>query len=202
MSARRSFLVPKTIVVSIGLCFALNLQAVQVTFTSADRTASLGDALAVTTGVGNAGAATLNSSGDLWLSSRTPWTKRAERTSVGTSAPLTIAITTIGGAFVQSGPLSGTWAIDASFWTTYADAAISMHVGNGNGDPDHWIWHIEPGKTSGTWSYEDFDGKGGGLSNFKLYSSGIAAATATPEGGSTLMLVGLAMAGLGLFRRR
>ena len=67
--------------------------------------------------------------------------------------------------------IAATWAIDPSFWLNYGIAAITMHVGEGQGNPDAFAWLITPGETSGTFSYEDLDGRGGGLSNFRLFGT-------------------------------
>ncbi len=68
---------------------------------------------------------------------------------------------------------TGTWTIDPSFWNTlnYTIAAITMHVGQGQGNPDAFAWLITPGATSGTFSYADLDGRGGGLSNMRLFGT-------------------------------
>lgn len=95
---------------------------------------------------------------------------------------------------------SGTWTIGSSFWSTYADAVISMHVGNGGGDPDFFAWVIERGQTSGTWSYTKLTGHGGGLSNLHLYGSGVA--SRVPDSASTLALLGVGLGALGIFARR
>ncbi len=67
----------------------------------------------------------------------------------------------------------GTWYIDESFWETYGRAVITMHVGQGGGDPDAFAWLITPGETVGYFSYERVAGKGGGLSNMFLFGSGV-----------------------------
>ena len=93
----------------------------------------------------------------------------------GTTGSLTddlLTITLLTGSWGHS-PVTGTWAIDPSFWNplNYTIAAITMHAGEGNGDPDAFAWLITPGATSGTFSYEDLDGTGGGLSNFRLFGT-------------------------------
>lgn len=74
-------------------------------------------------------------------------------------------------------PASGTWAIAPEFWTEYGSAVLSIHVGNGGGDPDHFAWSITQGQTSGDWSYTLWSGTGGGLSNMHLWGSGEPAPT-------------------------
>lgn len=73
-------------------------------------------------------------------------------------------------------PNSGTWTIDESFWGEYDSAVISMHIGNGNGDPDFFAWLITPDMLTGDWSLAILDTcndcGGGGLSNIRLWGAG------------------------------
>ena len=103
------------------------------------------------------------------------WMQISELTGNGTDGLFSATVTTIGGW--DNIPNSGTWAIDASFWSMYGEAVISMHIGNGAGDPDHWAWLVVNEETYGNWSLDYIDGgtgKGGGLSNLKLWGRGIA----------------------------
>jgi hypothetical protein len=52
----------------------------------------------------------------------------------GTDGFLTVKLTS--GSWGQS-PAAGTWAISPDFWAKYGEAVISIHVGNGGGDPNH-----------------------------------------------------------------
>ena len=48
----------------------------------------------------------------------------------------------------------------------FDSAVISMHIGEGAGDPDHWAWLIADNDLSGTWSIDYISGgtgKGGGM---------------------------------------
>lgn len=203
----------KTITLAGALVAGLTVSAYAATITigagpPTQRTASLTDATAGFGGEGNATVADVNGG----FGSLAPWTEVAsmERGNNATGS-FTVGLLTIA---LSAGDkwgndsdkkITGTWAIDASFWTQYADAAISMHVGGGGSSrtPDHFVWHIADGATSGTWSYDGSafgNGGGGGLSNFKLFGSGTG--TNVPDGGSTLALIGLAVAGLGLARRK
>lgn len=83
-----------------------------------------------------------------------------------------LTVTLLSGTWGNGGPISGTWAIDKSFWTVYGQAALSIHVGNGSYDPDHFAWSISEGNTWGTWSYQKLKGNGGGLSNMHLWGAG------------------------------
>ena len=104
--------------------------------------------------------------------------------TVGTLVNDMLTITLLTGSWGHS-PVTGTWAIDPSFWNTlnYTIAAITMHAGEGQGDPDAFAWLITPGATSGTFSYEDLDGKGGGLSNMRLFGTE-PTTTTTGSGGA------------------
>ena len=99
-------------------------------------------------------------------------------------------------------PNNGTWAIDSSFWDIYDQAVITMHIGEGAGDPDHWAWLIEDNGLSGTWDLDyaycdSCSEKGGGLSNIKLWG---VSTSDVPEP-STLFLFGASLLGLGFARR-
>lgn len=95
-----------------------------------------------------------------------PWVKEGELTGSGTNDLFTIAADSWGV------DVEGQWYIADSFWDTYSRAVITMHVGNGGGNPDAFAWLITPGETSGDFSYERISGTGGGLSNLFLFGSG------------------------------
>lgn len=125
------------------------------------------------------------------------WTNEGELVNNGSNELLSINL--LSGSWGES-PVSGTWAIDSSFWLTYGHAVISMHVGNGQGDPDAFLWKITPNATNGSFYYKDLDGRGGGLSNLKLWGSGKP--VEVPEGGLSAILLGLGLISLALFRRK
>ena len=143
------------------------------------------------TGSGNATAAIVSGYfGDTY-------TERGESTTAGNVEDFEVSL--LSGDW-DEGLASGTWTItDPNFWTTYASGAISMHVGNGVGDPDHFVWQIEPGELSGSWSYSRGTTTGGGLSNLKLFSKGTA--TTVSDGGVTLLLLGIALGMVERIRR-
>lgn len=113
------------------------------------------------------------------------WLKEGELTSPGSNDLFTVELTS--GTW-GIGPTYGTWAIDSSFWSTYGRAVISMHVGNGAGNPDWYLWEVKTNETAGTFFYHRHAGNGGGMSNLFLWGSGTP--QRTPDAGSTLVLVG------------
>lgn len=99
-----------------------------------------------------------------------------------------------------SDDVSGTWQINSSFWDTYGAALITMHVGGGQKNAvDNFVWVVTPDTLSGTWSYDKLSGKGGGLSNLKLWGSGTPTVK-VPEP-STLLLMLIGLFSLGFTRR-
>lgn len=160
-----------------------------------DRTATMTDALHCAYGNGNPGADTIAVHyGDIWVDAG----EVVDTTPGGADGYLT-ATSNEGWGNI---PNSGTWEIDAAFWDLYDSAVISMHVGNGGGDPDHWAWMMNDGATSGTWSLDFLpDGLtgGGGLSNIRLW--GVEGETSVPAPGAAILL-GLGLIGLVGMRKR
>lgn len=86
----------------------------------------------------------------------------------------------------------GNWQIDSSFWNTYGSALITMHVGGGQKDAvDNFVWEVTPNTVLGTWTYDKLSGKGGGLSNIKLWGSGKPTVKVPEPSAVLLMLIGL-----------
>lgn len=140
--------------------------------------------------------------GDVGAAFGGTWTSAGERTSPGTDGSFTVAL--LAGAF-GAGDASGTWNIAPSFWSTYGSAVISVHVGQGGGDPDYWMFTVPANTLSGTWAYDIFSGTGGGLSNIKLWGSESPTPPGTPgvpDHGSTLALLGLGLALVVTARRK
>lgn len=102
-----------------------------------------------------------------------------------------LTVTLLSGTWGSGGPISGTWAIDEDFWTVYGKAALSIHVGHGKYDPDHFAWSITDGNTSGTWSYAKLSGNGGGLSNMHLWGSGEPVTQVSEPNVVLLLMMGL-----------
>lgn len=187
-------------------------------------------AYTITFGVGNSGSAILNSATNGDTGSHTldatdihnsfggtGWTSIAYRETDGTSGVLTVN----GNPNNWSSPVTGTWEIDSSFWTTYSSAVISIQIGGGeeNSENKKWFsWLITPASTNGTWSFANTSGSNdssdndssdnessnkGGVDRMTLWGSGQGSSNApgVPDAGSTLALMGIALAGLGLISR-
>ena len=159
---------------------------------SAQREATLDSATKCVTGLKNPKKVDINAG----FSSTTGWTSEGELTGIGTNGFLTAGLTS--GSWGSS-PVAGTWAVDSSFWDMFGQAVISIHVGNGGGDPDYFAWLLEEGETMGTWSYEILSGKGGGLSNMKLWGADEVINVPEPQ---TLLLFGTGILGLVFARRK
>ena len=183
-----------------AICASLDVSALNITLGGqpAQREATLGSAQSGVTGDGNAGVVEVNAAFG------PSWTAEGEAANggggPGTYGSGSLEIEILSGNWGSKGPITGTWEItNPLFWSTFADAAISMHVGNGGGDPDHFIWLLTDGALSGTWEYDGTGHGGGGLSNMKLFSRGIAD---VPDGGATAALLGIGLIGMAAFRRK
>jgi hypothetical protein len=198
MNLTKSF--RRTLMVLSAICVASIASAIPmdvapdgtVSHDGADREAWLKSAIGGFTNPDNPGLADVEAAfgGD--------WVAEGQLTGNGTNDWLTINLTS--GVWGGNGPITGTWTIADAFWLTYGRGVITMHVGNGNGDPDGFMWEITTNALNGTFYYNDKDHKGGGLSNLKLWGSGDP--TTVPDSGTSAILVGLGLISLGLFRRK
>ncbi|WP_039916540.1 PEP-CTERM sorting domain-containing protein [Cellvibrio mixtus] len=147
------------------------------------RVATLGDALECRT----QNSINLNDSDDLNALFETDfdWIKEGELTAEGSNDLFSVDTDSWGT------DVMGTWYIDESFWESYSRAVITMHVGQGGGDPDAFAWMISPGETSGSFSYERVAGKGGGLSNMFLFGSGVPDVKVPEPNINLLLAIGL-----------
>ena len=168
------------------------VSATPITCGGADRIATLDSATECMTGTGN----TLGNGSTINTHYGPTWSGVGSLTGNGNSGYLTSTLTSgsWGGTSVE-----GTWVIDNSFWDVFAEAVVSIHVGNGGGDPDHFAWLITDNETSGTWSYDKLQRGGGGLSNMKLWGRGVATKVSEP---GTLALLSLGIIGFVLSRRK
>lgn len=116
------------------------------------------------------------------------WVKEGEVTGNGTNDLFTVTLTS--GSWGNNN-VAGNWSINSSFWSAYGMAVITMHVGNGNGNPDYFAWSITPNQLSGTFNYKDLDGRGGGLSNLFLFGSGKPDIRLPEPNIALLLMVGL-----------
>ena len=105
-----------------------------------------------------------------------------------------------------SAPVGGTWDIASSYWDTRDSAILSMHIGNGGGDPDHFAWGLLTeittngvfgigfswlGDMDSSWAAVANEAplQGAGLSNFKLWGTAPVSIPTPPM--LTLLVIGL-----------
>jgi hypothetical protein len=158
--------------------------------------------------IGDTGSHTLDA-GDLHTAFTGTWTLSATATSDGTAGWLTVD----GTPNNWNSPVTGTWGINPTFWTTFSSAVISIQVSNEGDENKKWFaWVITPTSTTGNWTYTKNGGEGGGdggdsnggVDKMQLWGSGEGSSNApgVPDAGSTLALMGIALAGLGLISRK
>ncbi len=182
-------LIKSGVVVVVASLWSMVASAGTISCGNQYRTASLTSAELCFTGSGNTKESDIESyfGGDWDHLGGVAGNKNAGGTI--TEGYLTVTLTS--GTWGATGPITGTWAIDSSFWTVYGKAALSVHVGNGKYDPDHFAWTISEGNTSGTWYYERLSGNGGGLSNMHLWGSGEPATQVSEPNVALLLMLGL-----------
>jgi hypothetical protein len=181
---------------AVGLLWLSSASAVPCYVQGDDRLANLEQSVACAT----ADNTNINDSDDLNALTFTPndiadqnWVKEGELTAAGSNDLFRVTADSWGT------DVTGEWFIAESFWTMYSYAIITMHVGQGRGDPDAFAWLINPGETSGTFTYERREGSGGGLSNLMLFGAGPGLNVPAPD---ALALFGLGLLGITFRRRR
>ncbi|GGY83405.1 hypothetical protein GCM10011613_30370 [Cellvibrio zantedeschiae] len=146
------------------MAFAASTQATTISCGDKYRSASVSSADACT-------AQTLGSTAkadDLKGITGSNWTMVSGLSSNGTNGWFNVSSSSWNGSSA-----SGTWTINDLFWDNFTSALITMHVGGGQKDAvDNFEWLITPDSASGTFSYLRSSGKGGGLSNIKLWGTG------------------------------
>ena len=160
--------------------FCSNAMAGPITCGSSDREATMTDADQCWTGPGNPGADDVLG----YTGGDDPWMDAGEIAGGTEGGFLSIEFLTGGW---DEGAFELRWTIAEEFWEMYAEAVISIHVGNGNGDPDHFVFLINPGDLTGLLEYARCDDcGGGGFSNIRLWGRGEG--TSVPEPGTALLL--------------
>jgi len=165
--------------------------AASITCGNQYRTATLGSAEVCEIGSGNTQGNGSTIDGHFGAS----WSEQGSLTDNGSNSYLSSNLTS--GSW-GSQNVAGSWEIDSSFWDVFDEAVISIHVGNGSYDPDHFAWLITEDEISGNWSYDKLTGNGGGLSNMKLWGR---VSAQVPEPG-TLSLFTLGLLGLTFSRKK
>jgi hypothetical protein len=107
--------------------------------------------------------------------------------------------TGIGSAnFWQVGNFGQFW-FDSDLWDDWGSIAVGFKFGTGNRADEWFVYNLDQSVSSGWWSFVNVFRRGGGLSHIQIY--GVQGNVSVPEPG-TLSLLGLALVGAALARRR
>ena len=158
---------------ALGLLWAGGLSAGEITcIPDNQRVATLSDAVECKT----LNSVNLNSPAQidaLFDDLGDPWVKEGELTGAGTNDLLTVTADSWGV------DVEGQWFIDNSFWSMYSRAVVTMHVGQGGGNPDAFAWLITPGETSGSSPTNEFPVRAAGCPTCFCSGRAIRAGTRT-----------------------
>ncbi len=138
---------------------------------------------------------------EAWMPSSDGWfNKGVTKNGRDSHRKLTVDLTS--GSWGDSS-VAGNWEIKSNFWNVFDQGIISIHVGHGGGDPDWFAFLIDEGATSGMFSYGIDSGRGGGLSNIRLWGARepTSGRGDVPEP-SVILLFGAGLIGFGLVRRK
>jgi PEP-CTERM motif len=99
---------------------------------------------------------------------------------------------------------TGTFSFDPTLWDDFGSIALGFKFGTGN-QPDEWfVYLLNDLVSSGSWTFFNVFGTGGGLSHLTLYGGEGECCVNVPEP-NTLTLFGVALSALALalrYRRR
>lgn len=143
--------------------------------------------------------------GDFDLTAPDTWTKQGDVTDSGDNSDW-LNVTLTSGTWGEK-DIEATWTLAPGFWDTFSLGVFTVHVGGSpQSDPDDFgAFIVTSGAYSGTWTFlqEPGQGGGGGLSNAAIWTARTPGTTTTevPEPG-VLSLFALGLLGAAWRLRR